>query len=127
MCRKNAGKTFSSDLRKPCLKTGESLSSPTKIDLVHEKITYYFPEVVFCNLVTDMFSGSDVVYYGSGEWGDGKFWNFLEQDVSALVSRLPERLLTHMSSSGSMEAVVSNKFFSFSDLVGSNSFTDIFF
>ena len=41
VCRKIAGKTFSSDLRKPCLKTGESLSLPTKIDLVHEKITYY--------------------------------------------------------------------------------------
>ena len=38
---KIAGKTFSSDLRKPCLITGESLSPPTKIDLVHEKITYY--------------------------------------------------------------------------------------
>ena len=76
-----------------------------------------FPEVVFCNLLTDMFSASDVVYYG-------------EQDVSALVSGLPERLLTHLSfslsSSGSMEAVVSNTFFSFSDLVGSNSFTGIF-
>ena len=36
-----AGKTFSSDLRKPCLKTGKSLSPPTNIDLVHEKITYY--------------------------------------------------------------------------------------
>ena len=39
--KKNAGKTFSSGLRKPCLKTGKSLSPPTKIDLVHEKITYY--------------------------------------------------------------------------------------
>ena len=78
-----------------------------------------------------MFSGSDVVYYGNGEWADGKFWNILEHDVPALVSRLPERLLTHLSfslsSSVSMEAVVGNKFFSFSDLVGSNSFTDIFF
>ena len=34
---KIAGKTFSSDLRKPCLKTGKCLSPPTKIDLVHEK------------------------------------------------------------------------------------------
>ena len=41
LCVKNTGKTFSSDLRKPCLKTGKSLSSPTKFDLVHEKITYY--------------------------------------------------------------------------------------
>ena len=41
MCPKIAGKTFSSDLRKPCLITGESLSPPTKIGPVHEKITYY--------------------------------------------------------------------------------------
>ena len=41
MCWKIAGKTFSSDLRKPCLRTGESLSPPTKIDHVHVKITYY--------------------------------------------------------------------------------------
>ena len=27
---KNTGKTFSSDLRKPCLKTGKNLSPPTK-------------------------------------------------------------------------------------------------
>ena len=101
------------------------------LTLTWYSIQSIFPEVVFCNLVTDMFSGSDVVYYGSREWGDGKFWNFLEQNVPALVSLLPERLLTHLffslSSSGSMEAVVSNKFFSFSDFVGSNSFTDIFF
>ena len=38
---KIAGKTFSSDLRKPCLITGKNLSPPTKIDPVHEKITYY--------------------------------------------------------------------------------------
>ena len=41
VCRKIAGKTFSSDLRKPFLKTGEKLVSSNKIDLVHEKITYY--------------------------------------------------------------------------------------
>ena len=101
------------------------------LSLTQYSVQSVFPEVVFCSLVTDMFIGSYVVYYGNGEWGDGKFWNFLEQDFSALVRRLPDRLLTHLSfslsSSGSMEAVVSNKFFSFSDLVGSNSFTDIFF
>ena len=37
---KNAGKTFSSDLRKPCLKTGESLSPPTKLILFKRKITF---------------------------------------------------------------------------------------
>ena len=36
-CSKIAGKTFSSDLRKPCLITGESLSPPTKIGTFHEK------------------------------------------------------------------------------------------
>ena len=36
-CSKIAGKTFSSDLRKPCLITGKSLSPPTKIGPVHEK------------------------------------------------------------------------------------------
>ena len=41
MCRKIAGKTFSSDLRKPCLKTGKSLSAPTKLILFKRKITYY--------------------------------------------------------------------------------------
>ena len=41
VCPKIAGKTFSSDLRKPCLITGESLSPPTKSGPVHEKITYY--------------------------------------------------------------------------------------
>ena len=34
---KIAGKTFSSDLRKPCLITGESLCPPTKNGPVHEK------------------------------------------------------------------------------------------
>ena len=34
---KIAGKTFSSDLRKPCLKTGESLSPPTKLILFTRK------------------------------------------------------------------------------------------
>ena len=42
---KNCWKTFSSDLRKPCLITGESLSPPTKIDVVHEKITYYINQL----------------------------------------------------------------------------------
>ena len=37
MCIKIAGKTFSSDLRKPCLKTGESLSPPTKLILFKRK------------------------------------------------------------------------------------------
>ena len=87
--------------------------------------------IVFYNLVIHMFSGSDVVYYGNEEWEDGKFWNFLEQDVPALVSSLPERLLTHLfftlSSSGSMKAVLSNKLFSFFDLVGFSSFADILF
>ena len=41
---KIAGKTFSSDLRKQCLITGKSLSPPTKIHLVHEKITYYMDD-----------------------------------------------------------------------------------
>ena len=40
-CSKITGKTFSSDLRKPCLITGESLSPSTKISPVHEKITSY--------------------------------------------------------------------------------------
>ena len=34
---KNTGKTFSSDLRKPCLKTGKSLSPPTKLILFKRK------------------------------------------------------------------------------------------
>ena len=34
---KCAGKTFSSDLRKPCLKTGKSLSPPTKLILFKRK------------------------------------------------------------------------------------------
>ena len=38
---KNCWEKFSSDLRKPCLITGKSLSPPTKIGPVHEKITYY--------------------------------------------------------------------------------------
>ena len=38
---KNCWEKFSSDLRKPCLITGKSLSPPTKLDPVHEKITYY--------------------------------------------------------------------------------------
>ena len=37
VCIKIAGKTFSSDLRKPCLKTGESLSPPTKLILFKRK------------------------------------------------------------------------------------------
>ena len=37
VCIKIAGKTFSSDLRKPCLKTGESLSPPTKLILFNRK------------------------------------------------------------------------------------------
>ena len=41
VCSKIAGITFSSDLRKTCLITGESLSPPTKTGPVHEKITYY--------------------------------------------------------------------------------------
>ena len=28
-----------------------------------------------------MFSGSDVVDFGSGGWGDGKVWTFLEQEL----------------------------------------------
>ena len=44
---KIAGKTFSSDLRKPCLITGKSLSPPTKIDPVQEKITYYIVKQYF--------------------------------------------------------------------------------
>ena len=38
------------------------------------------------------YGSSDVVYYGSGEWGDSKFWTLLEQGFSALVSGLLERL-----------------------------------
>ena len=37
VCRKIAGKIFSSDLRKPCLKTGKSLSPPTKLILFKRK------------------------------------------------------------------------------------------
>ena len=37
VCIKIAGKTFSSDLRKPCLKTGESLAPPTKLILFKRK------------------------------------------------------------------------------------------
>ena len=37
VCIKVAGKTFSSDLCKPCLKTGKSLSPPTKLILFKRK------------------------------------------------------------------------------------------
>ena len=46
-------------------------------------------EVVFSNSVTDRFSGSDVLNYGSRGWGKGKFWN---RDYSALVKGLLQRL-----------------------------------
>ena len=48
-CSKIAGKTFSSDLRKPCLITGKSLSPPTKIGPVHEKSLAILVNKMFFN------------------------------------------------------------------------------
>ena len=69
-----------------------------------------------------MFSCSDVVNYGSGEWADGKFGLYCSRDFSALVSGLLLRLSTHLSfslsMSGSLEAVV---------IFCSNNFSYFFF
>ena len=51
-------------------------------EILDIQYSQFFREVVFCNWVIDVFSGSDVVNYGSEGWGDGKFWTYLEQALS---------------------------------------------